>query len=65
MRVVRLFHFLLAVLMMVFMFVQLNDPDGLLWLIIYSVPRSGHFWQLFALAPCAILCHEFFWQYPF
>jgi len=54
MLVVRLFHILLAVLMMVFMFVQLNDPDGLLWLVIYSVPMV---WALLAALRPGVLRH--------
>lgn len=38
MRAVRLFHFVLAVLMLIFMFVQINDPDGWQWFVIYAVP---------------------------
>jgi hypothetical protein len=33
----RIFNFILAVLFLVFAFVQLNDPDPALWIIIYGV----------------------------
>lgn len=34
----RYLHFGLCVLMIVFAAVQYNDPDGLLWVVIYMVP---------------------------
>lgn len=34
----RILHFILMMFMILFMAVQYNDPDGLLWIAIYSVP---------------------------
>jgi len=35
-RRVKIFRTVLAVLMLAFAFVQLNDPDGLVWMLVYG-----------------------------
>jgi len=36
----RYLHGILLLLMLLFMAVQYNDPDGLLWILVYSVPAA-------------------------
>jgi len=43
--VMRYINFLLAIMMLLFVAVQYNDPDGPLWMTIYMVPVV---WALFA-----------------
>lgn len=41
----RYLNILLAMMMLLFIAVQYNDPDGVMWMFIYLVPT---FWALFA-----------------
>ena len=50
----RVVSFLLCLLMLLFIGVQYNDPDGLLWMVIYLIPAT---WALIAAIVPALLRH--------
>jgi hypothetical protein len=51
MKVSRIVNFLLAVMFMVFAFVQVNDPDPIIWILIYGVMAVMAIMAIFEFYP--------------
>jgi len=54
----RYVHIVLGVLMVAFAAVQYNDPDALLWIVIYLIPAAWAFAAAFRLAKVRALAGE-------
>lgn len=51
----RVVNFILAVLFLVFAFVQINDPDPLIWILIYGAMAVASVMAIFAYYPFRFL----------
>lgn len=51
MKVSRIGNFLLAVMFLVFAFVQVNDPDPIIWILIYGVMAVMAIMAIFEFYP--------------
>lgn len=51
----RVVNFLLAVMFLVFAFVQINDPDPLIWILIYGAMAATSVMAMFSFYPLRFL----------
>lgn len=51
----RIFNFVLAVMFLVFAFLQINDPDPVLWILIYGIMAVFCVMAMFAYYPRKVL----------
>jgi len=51
----RVLHFLLAVMFLVFAFLQINDPDPIIWILIYGVMAVVCVMAIFEFYPRPVL----------